>query len=174
MKVAFLILSSLFLFEPGSVSAQLLTTGEPASIFATYPHLEAQAKEYVGSFVRKDFARFLELTWPAYVARHGRQMLLTEVAQTANDLETYGALLAWTPNPATQLIEESGSLYAVVPTVMKVRASDQVVEMPVCLIAISTDRGVHWTFVSSTCVKVKDAFPQVAQKWFCVRRNDGR
>jgi hypothetical protein len=144
---------------------QLTATGDRTSIFETYPNLKTQVTEHGDAFVRKDFERLVELTWPKYVAGYGKAALLNTVAKTARELEENGVtLVSWTPGEATQLIEESGFLYAVVPTVLKLKASDQTADTPVCLIAISADRGEDWTFISSTCVKPKREFPQVAKK----------
>jgi hypothetical protein len=167
INVALLIFAALVFFA-GSVRGQqpvLTATSERSSIFATYPALKHQASEYGEAFVGKDFERLVDLTWPAYVERFGRQALLTDVAQGARELEALGGLLvSWAPREATQLIEDSGSLYAVVPTAMRIKAGEQTSELAVCLIAISTDQGEHWKFISSSCVRLKDAFPEVAER----------
>jgi len=63
--------------------------------------------------VRKDFERLVELTWPKYVAAFGKTGLLDEVAKGAREIEAHGGtVVSWTPGEATQLIEESGFLYA--------------------------------------------------------------
>lgn len=165
MKIALLIFVSLALGS-GFVDAQtqLTATGNRTSIFESYPNLKTQVTDYCEAFVRKDFERLVELTWPKYVAGHGKEWLLTEVAKSTREIEGYGAVLvSWTPKEATQIIDDSGLLYAVVPTVWKMKGADPV-DTTVCLIAISADRGENWTFISSTCVMPKRAFPQVADR----------
>jgi hypothetical protein len=166
VKIGLLIFVSLALCS-GFVDAQTqpTATGNRTSIFETYPNLKSQVTDYCEAFVVKDFERLVELTWPKYVAGHGKEWLLTEVAKTAREIEDHGGtMVSWTPGEATQVIDESGLLYAVVPTVWKMRAGDQTADTPICLIAISADRGENWTFISSTCVNPKRAFPQVAEK----------
>lgn len=168
MRVTFLIFVSWFLFDAGIVRGQQrepTITSARSSIFVTYPKLKEQAADYGGAFVGKDFERLVDLTWTKYVEEFGRQALLSEVAQTAQILEAHGAsLISWAPGEATQMLEESGVLYAVVPTTLKIKVGEQTSDSCVCVIAISTDRGEHWQFISSSCVKLNDAFPQVAEK----------
>jgi len=54
-------------------------------------------------------------------------------------------------------------LYAVVPTAWKEKGAEPA-DTTVCLIAISADRGENWTFISSTCIRPKREFPQVADR----------
>jgi hypothetical protein len=142
------------------------TVSKGLSIFAICPNLETQAGEYGDSFVRKDFGRLVELTNPKYVEMSGgREKLIREVTQTGVELEKDGArVISWTPTEAIQLLKESGTLYAVVPTSLKITLRGRTSDSCVCLIAVSIDQGEHWTFVSSNCVKLSVAFPEVAQK----------
>ncbi|HYW69607.1 MAG TPA: hypothetical protein VE961_01145 [Pyrinomonadaceae bacterium] len=135
------------------------------NIFAIYPALETQAKEYGDADVRRDFERLLEMTWPKYVARYGRENLLADFAAGHEDLKKFGAqVVSWAPTEATQVIEDGGELYAVVATTLKVKAGEQTSDTRVCLIGISEDRGEHWTFISASCINVKDEFPAIAGK----------
>jgi len=131
-----------------------------------YPNLTAQAKEYGDAFVRHDIETLVDLSNPKYVENIGGKHYLIRIASgTRTQFEKDGIeLLSWEPIGVTQLLEESGSLYAVVPMAMKTKERGHVVENYDCLIALSVDRGDHWTFVSSTCVKLKDAFPEIAEK----------
>ena len=165
MKIGLLIFVSLALCS-GFVYAQTQPTadGNQAAIFETYPTLKAQVTEYCEAYVRKDFERHVDLTWPKYGGASGKQWLLTEIAKGAREIEEYGAaMVSWTPKDATQLIDESGVLYAVVPTVWKMKGTNPT-DTTVCLIAISADRGENWTFISSNCICPKREFPQVADR----------
>jgi len=166
VKIALSILVSVVLCSGLAHSQKQLTaTVDRTSIFETYPNLKIQVTEYGDAYVRKDFERLVELTWSKYVAGYGKATLLNEVALGAREIEEHGGIVvSWVPGEATQVIEESGFLYAVVPTRMKIKAGDQTADTPVCLIAISADRGEGWTFISSTCVNPKREFPQVAEK----------
>src|SRR5712664_3964989 len=70
MKMVFSFSALLLLCQAGfscSPEQKRSTTSEGSSIFAICPKLETQVREYGDSFVRKDFARLLELTNPKYV-----------------------------------------------------------------------------------------------------------
>lgn len=164
MKLGLLIFVSLALCS-GFVDAQTQPTadGDRTSIFETYPNLKTQVTDYCEAYVRKDFERHVELTWSKSFAGRGKEWLLTEIAQGVREIEEHGAaMVSWTPKEATQVVDESGLLYAVVPTAWKMKGAEPA--DTVCLIAISADRGENWTFISSNCVSPKRAFPQVADK----------
>ena len=169
MKTVFSCLALLLLCQAAfscSPEQEQATTSEGSSIFAICPNLEIQVREYGDSFVGKDFARLLELTNPKYVEMSGGQeKLIREVTEAEIELEEHGArVISWAPTEATQLLKESGTLYAVVSTSLKITLRERTSDSCICLIGVSVDRGEHWTFVSSTCVKLSDAFPEVAQK----------
>jgi len=160
------------LLHVGVISAQTpqsTLNGVQINIFAAYPALESQAKEFGESYIKKDFERLVRLTLPAYVKSHGREQLLREFAATREKvmllLAARGAEIAsWSPSEATQLIEDGGLLYAVVPTTLKIKAAENIAETPICLIAVSADHGAQWSFISATCINVKRAFPAVADR----------
>ena len=90
---------------------------------------------------------------------------MSEVIRAQIVLEEHGArVISWTPTEATQLLKESGTLYAVLPTSLKITLRERISDSCICLIGVSVDQGEHWTFVSSNCVKLCDALPEVAEK----------
>ena len=153
-------------FVCGQNQSPLTPATQASSLFATYPNLEAQAKEYGDAFVRKDNKRLVELTYPKYIEiAGGKQNVISVAAGTERKMEADGLrVLSWVPTEVSQLVDESGSLYAVVPMAMRMKAREVLLESYDCLIGVSIDHGEHWTFVSSSCVRLKDAFPQVAEK----------
>jgi hypothetical protein len=168
MKLSFLLFALLLSGSVHLVCGQIqhpALAANGSAIFSTYPKLEAQAKEYGDSFVRKDFEGLLQLTWPKYVEKQGRESLSAGFALTLKELEAHGAqLVSWTPSEGRQLLEHAGLLYAVVPTTMRFKVGEQSSESAVCLIAVSTDQGEHWTFISVSCICPKEAFPEIADK----------
>ena len=169
MKMAFSFLALLLLCQVAfscSPEEKQATTSGGSSIFAICPNLETQVRDYGNAYVRKDFARLLELTNPKYVEMSGgRERLINDMTQGEIEWEKLGVrAISWTPTEATQLLKESGTLYAVVPTSLKLTLREKISDSCICLIGVSIDQGEHWTFVSSSCVKIADAFPDVAEK----------
>src|SRR5260221_193307 len=134
MNVLYSVMALMFLGSAGFVSGQepaaLRLATPAASILPSYPNLKAQAKEFGDSFVQKDFERLAELTNPNYIEiAGGRQNLISVTTRTARQFEDTGVeLLSWEPTEVTQLVEESGSLYAVVPMTMRTKARNVVAE----------------------------------------------
>lgn len=169
MKILYSVMALVFLgsgFVCGQNQSSLAPSIQSSSIFANYPNLEAQAREYGDAFVRKDNQRLVELTCPKYIEiAGGKQNVISMATGTERQMEAEGVrVLSWVPTEASQLVGDSGSLYAVVPMTMRMKARAVVFDSHECLIGVSIDQGEHWTFVSSGCVSLKDAFPQVAER----------
>jgi hypothetical protein len=148
--------------KPAPSPKTVVTVG---SMFSSYPELEAQAKEIGEVFVRKDYDRFAELTYPEVVRlAGGKEAFLKQVTEEMKGQEDQGLrVLSSVPTEVTQFLNVSGSLYAVIPTVMRLNMRGQLFEGYGCLVAISGDRGKHWTFIG-TGSSLKDLLPQVADK----------
>ena len=166
MKVAFTIL--LLVLQAGLISVraqQLALVPTESRNVAAYANLVAQAKEFGEACVNEDVERALQLTWPKYVERHGRNRLAAELPVYPRELAAHGVQLAsWTPSAVTRLVEQDDTLYTVVRTVLKFKRGELTTEAPLCLVAISADNGENWTFISSNCINVKAEFPAIADK----------
>jgi hypothetical protein len=186
MKVMYSVVAVIFLSPVGLVCGQEQKPQAPpapatqvsvASMFASYPNLEAQAKEFGDAYVRKDNQRLMELTYPKmFEVAGGEEHLMSEVVKGESQLRAEGLqVLSWTPTDVTQLLSDAGSLYAVLPMTMRMKVRDELFDSYHCLIGISNDQGQHWTFVPARCVKLRDMFPQVADKLvLCPEKDPGR
>jgi hypothetical protein len=173
MKVRYSVVALIFLSPVGLVCGQQREPQAPppatqvsaASIFANYPNLQAQAKEFGDAFVRKDFERLTELTYPKSIEiGGGKESLISEVTGTARQLQAEGIeMLSWTPTDVTQLLRDSGSLYAVVPMTARIKVHEDLFDWYLCQVGISSDQGQHWTFVPARS-RLRDMFPQVVDK----------
>ncbi len=169
IKIVYSVILLVFLSPAGSVCAQ---NQEPApqlltpSIFKNYPSLEAQAREFCEAYVRKDYQRMIELTHPKMLeCAGGKEKLLSELGRGEKLWQAYGIeYLSWTPADATQVISDSGSLYAIVPTIVSMTVREKPSAFGACLISISSDQGRHWTFVPTSCVNLSAMFPNVAPR----------
>ena len=169
MKIVYSVIVLVLLGLAGSVCAQ---NREPApqlltsSMFKSYPNLEAQAREFCEAYIRKDYQRMTELTHPKMLeCTGGKEKLLSELRRGEELWQTYGIeYLSWTPADATQVISDSGSLYAIVPTIVSRRVRGKLSPSDACLIGISSDAGHRWTFVPTSCVNLSSMFPNVAPR----------
>lgn len=135
------------------------------SIFTIYPGLEVHAREYCDSYLLKNYVRLIELTYPKVVERAGRANLLREITRGPDELHAQGLqVLSWSPSEATKVVSHSGSIYAVVPTTIKMKRQENTWGSDLWLIATSSDQGYSWTFVSSYCVDVCEMFAPVAKE----------
>lgn len=141
----------------------------PSATAESYPRLAIQAKELTDSLLRKDLDRFLDLTHPKLVELGGgrekmRAKMKDELAQT----EAQGVMvLSSSIGTPTQVIHDSGSIYVVVPNILRVKAEAGTFQTESTLIGVSADSGVNWTFVDASGKddgELKKVLPEVADK----------
>ena len=58
-------------------------------------------------------------------------------------------VLSSTAGTPTQTVHVSGSIYAVLPTTLKVKAQDGIFQTESSMIGISADSGATWTFIDA-------------------------
>lgn len=116
-----------------------------------YPNLVAQAQEVNDAFRRRDFARMVDLTYPKVIeAAGGRDKMVAALAKGMKEMETEGVVvLSSTAGTPTQTVHVSGSIYAVLPTTLKVKAQDGIFQTEGSMIGISSDSGATWTFIDA-------------------------
>ena len=124
----------------------------PASGVQNYPTLTAQTKQLEDAFSRKDYAKVIDLTYPKMVEyAGGREKMLAETTSEVQSMEAEGVqILSSTYASPSQFVSDSTGIYAVIPVVSKVKATDGIFQTEGSLIAISTDGGQNWTFVDAS------------------------
>ena len=135
----------------------------------SYPNLTSQAKELNDALVRKDLNRFLDLTHPKVVELGGgREKMLATLKAQLEQTEAEGVIvLSSSIGTPTQVIHDSGSIYAVMPNTLKVKAQAGTFQTESTLIGVSADRGANWTFVDASGKddgELKKIIPGVADK----------
>jgi len=128
-------------------SPAVQSSGQPEN----YPNLVAQAQEVNDAFRRRDFARMIDLTYPKAVeAAGGRDKMVAALAKGMKEMEAEGVVvLSSTAGAATQIVHIAGSVYAVLPTTLKVKAQDGIFQTESSMIGISADNGTNWTFIDA-------------------------
>ena len=130
----------------------------PAATAENYPTLTARTKEICDAFTNKDYLKVLEMTYPKVIeTAGGRDKMLATMRSEIKDMETQGVdLLSTTPGPPAQFVHDAGSIYAVVPITMKIKAQEGTFQTDGSLIAISSDGGTNWTFIDAAGEDDKD------------------
>jgi hypothetical protein len=131
--------------------------------------LRAQAEELTKAFLGGDYDKAADLTHPAVVSMAGgKAKMVAFIEQGMREMRDAGFVVeAFTVGDAKQIVGASGSLYAVLPTVMRAKTPRGLVALPSFLIGVSSDGGGRWTFVSGngmTKEQLKLMFPQAADK----------
>ena len=131
---------------------QVQAVPSPVSANQNYPNLTAQTKQLEDAFSRKDYAKVIDLTYPKMVEyAGGREKMLAETTSEVQSMEAEGVqILSSTYASPSQFVSDSTGIYAVIPVVSKVKATDGIFQTEGSLIAISTDGGQNWTFVDAS------------------------
>lgn len=124
----------------------------PAPSAENYPNLAVQAKEVGDAFTRRDFGRFIDLTYPKVIEMAGgREQMIAGFTKELKEMEAEGVrLLSSTVGAPTQFVHDTGSIYAVLPIILKVRAQDGIFQSEGNMIGVSTDGGANWTFIDAS------------------------
>lgn len=141
----------------------------PVATAESYPRLAIQANELNDALLKKDFDRFLDLTHPKVMELGGgREKMRATLKQQLEQTEAEGVVvLASSIGSPTQVIHDAGSIYAVMPNTLKVKAQSGTFQTESTLIGVSADRGVNWTFIDAGREgdgELKKVLPEVADK----------
>lgn len=146
-----------------------VVTPSPSPVGESYPRLAVQAKELTDALIRKDLDRFLDLTHPKVVEMGGgREKMRATMKKELEQTEAEGVImLSSSVGTPTQFLHESGSIYALMPNTLKVKAQSGTFQTESSLIGVSADSGVNWTFVDASGKddgELKKILPAVADK----------
>jgi hypothetical protein len=124
----------------------------PPSAIENYPNLTAQAKQLEDALGRKDYGKVIDLTYPKVIEfAGGREKMLAETTREVQSMEAEGVVIISSSCGApSQFLSDAGGIYAVIPVVSKVKATDGIFQTEGSLIGVSTDGGQNWTFVDAT------------------------
>jgi hypothetical protein len=127
-------------------------SASPSSASENYPNLTAQAKQLEEALGRKDYGKVIDLTYPKVIeVAGGREKMLAETTKEVQSMEAEGVvIISSSCGTPTQFVSDAGGIYAVIPVVSKVKATDGIFQTEGCLIGISMDGGQNWTFVDAT------------------------
>jgi len=76
--------------------------------------------------------------------------MLATMQDEIRGMETEGVvLLSTTPGSPTQFVHDAGSIYAVVPITVRIKAQAGTFQTEGTLIGISADSGANWTFIDA-------------------------
>src|SRR5215472_11029115 len=116
-----------------------------------YPKAKAQANELGMAVVMGDFARAADLTYPKLIeflggrARYIAQLKKQMTEMSAGEFK----LLSCTAAEPIQVIEVRQRLYAVIPSLIRIKGTEGVLVGQAFMIGVSKDGGETWTFVDS-------------------------
>jgi hypothetical protein len=155
MKVSIALIAFSILLLTGCSSARKpAAQPSPPAVSANgnYPNLTAQTKQLEDAFSRKDYAKVIDLTYPKMVEfAGGREKMLAETTSEIQSMEAEGVqILSSTYASPSQFVSDASGIYAVIPVVSKVKATDGIFQTEGTLIAVSTDGGQNWTFVDAS------------------------
>jgi hypothetical protein len=135
-----------------------VATPVPSPTAENYPALTARTKEITDAFTSKDYTKVLELTYAKVIENAGgRDKMLATMKSEIKEMETEGMnILSTTPGAPTQFVHDAGSIYALVPIVLKIKAQNGTYQTDGSLIGVSSDAGADWTFIDAAGEDDKD------------------
>ena len=135
-----------------------------------YPNLKLQATQLSEATLRGDYATAERLTYPKLIEVMGGSRLFREsITAAMKELEASGVKIeSLSVGEPRDFLEADQSIYAIVPTTLKMKVAEGILVGESALIGISDDKGINWTFVDSAGASDKELrkalFPSVAEK----------
>lgn len=169
LLIPVVVLISIVSCTRSSKSQPPVANSSPATAAENYPTLGPAAKELNDAFQRKDFNHFVDLIYPKVIeVAGGRERMLAAMQKELNEMEAEGVtILESTSGTPTEFLHESGNIYAVIPTTMKVKAKDGIFSQEGAMVGISSDGGAHWAFVDASGKdqgELRTVLPNIADK----------
>jgi hypothetical protein len=129
--------------------------------------LKEQAAECGKAFVEGDFARLADYTHPSLLAKvGGREGMIAFLKKGVAEMKAEGfEPLSYVNADPSQVLVVGRQTYAVVPGTLKMRMSSGVLVSETFMLAVSSDAGKSWKFVSGSAAdaaKLKILFPAAA------------
>lgn len=130
----------------------------------------AAAKRMDDALVRKDYATFVETTYPA-VLEHtegGKERLATSLTVQVAGMEKSGnkILAAW-PGEPSAMVDTAGELQCTIPQFMKLTVDIGTLVTETTLIGLSPDKGNTWYFVDAIdrpLEKIREMLPNISSR----------
>lgn len=134
-----------------------------------YKALKSQAEESSAAFVKGDYARLADLTYPRLVKlAGGREKMIAYLETAAKEMKAQGAeVISMSFDDPTQVIKIEGDLFAILPSTMKMKVPEGILIGKSFMLGISGDNGEHWTFVDGSALGekgIKTLFPAAVGK----------
>ena len=131
--------------------------------------LQAQAEESGRAFIEGDFGRLADYTYPKLVEMiGGREKLVDFLRKSVEEMKADGFVpLSAASSAPTQVLRAGRQTYAVLPFKFRMRAPGQVLVSDSFMIAVSSDEGKNWKFLSGASVdeaKLRILLPDAAGK----------
>jgi hypothetical protein len=114
--------------------------------------IKARAEEISNSFIRGDYQKFVDLTYPKLVElMGGREKMISSVEQQMQQMKAQGIDFASTSVDAPREVVPAGpQLFAIVPYSLKMKTPEGVITQQSYLLAISNRDSLKWTFIDVT------------------------
>lgn len=134
-----------------------------------YKRLKSQAEESSTAFLKGDYARLVDLTYPRLVELGGgRAQMIANIEKEMKEMKAQGvAVISMSFDDPTQVIKIGEELFAVLPSTMKMKVPSGILTGKSFMLGISSDNGAHWTFVNGSSLDekgIKTLFPAALGK----------
>lgn len=131
--------------------------------------VKALAEEAGRAFVVGDFKRLVELTYPKVVENvGGREKMVAMLERDTREAKGQGfEMVSYVVGEPREPVRGGSQLFVIVPTELKMKATDGVWASKSYLVGISDDDGKNWTFIDGAFLddaKVKLVIPAAVGK----------
>jgi hypothetical protein len=128
--------------------------------------IRAAAQSCADAMLKGDFEAFANFTHPKLIEMFGgRQKFIDTIKKGDAEMKSQKATItSFTVRAPDSTTKGGADLFAVVPTTLAMTIKDSKIKQDGYLIAVSSDNGAHWTFVTGEGIeraKLKEILPNL-------------
>ena len=131
--------------------------------------IRAAAQSCADAMLKGDFEAFANFTHPKLIEMFGgRQKFIDTIKKGDADMKAQKtSITSFTVRAPEGTTKGGADLFAVVPTTLAMMIRDSKIKQDGYLIAVSSDNGAHWTFVTGDGIeraKLKEILPNLPEE----------
>jgi hypothetical protein len=131
--------------------------------------IRAAAQSCADAMLKGDFEAFANFTHPKLIEMFGgRQKFIDAIKKGDAEMKAQKtSITSFTTRAPDGVTKGGADLFAVVPTTLAMTIRDSKIKQDGYLIAVSSDNGAHWTFVTGDGIeraKLKEILPNLPEE----------
>jgi hypothetical protein len=150
MSVRFYLSIAILIFS--FTSCAQVKRGELKAEDVKVEEIKARAEEASNAFIKGDYQKFVDLTYPKLVElMGGREKMISLTEGQMREMKAQGVeFMSTTVDVPREVVPAGPQVFSIVPYTLKMKTPEGVITQQSYLLAISNSDSIKWTFIDVT------------------------